>query len=239
MKPRLRIVLQARLSSTRLPAKVLLPVGGLPLVVLAARRAGRSGGELVVATSDAASDDLVAWHCGSAGLPVHRGSLGDVLSRHVGATADMADHDLCVRATADNALPDATFLDDLAGLRDALDVPYLGYGAGGAGLPHGLSAEIFTVRVLREAHAAARDPYDREHVTPWIAARYALRDRPAFPGSDAAFDGVRCTIDDLDDYIGVVRAFAAFDDPIAAPWRDLAAVLARRNVGSRDADASA
>jgi len=75
----LRIVLQCRLSSSRLPAKVLLPVGGLPIAVLAAKRAMRGGKDLVLATSVEPSDDLLADAATRHGVPVMRGPLDDVL----------------------------------------------------------------------------------------------------------------------------------------------------------------
>ena len=58
--PAYRIVLQARTTSTRLPAKVLLPVGGRSLAVLAAERVARNGADVVVATSVGVEDDLLA-----------------------------------------------------------------------------------------------------------------------------------------------------------------------------------
>ena len=58
--PRVRIVLQARTSSHRLPAKSLLPVAGVPLAVLCAHRLGSTGREVVLATSTERSDDLLA-----------------------------------------------------------------------------------------------------------------------------------------------------------------------------------
>ena len=103
---RVRIVLQARTTSTRLPAKVLLPVGGMPLAILCARRLGSSGREVVLATSDTPSDDVLASIAEANAIRVHRGSLDDVLTRFLDCTADLADEDLIVRATADNAVPD-------------------------------------------------------------------------------------------------------------------------------------
>ena len=63
-----RYVLQARLSSSRLPGKALLPIGGHPTVVLAALRAGRAGVPVVVATSTGPDDDRIADAATRAGL---------------------------------------------------------------------------------------------------------------------------------------------------------------------------
>src|SRR5690606_8502139 len=98
---RRRIVLQARTSSTRLPGKVLLPICGLPMAVLAAKRAGQDGTEVVVATSDDPSDDALAATAKRHGLKIVRGPLDDVLARFILATGDLAGDDICIRFTAD------------------------------------------------------------------------------------------------------------------------------------------
>src|SRR5579872_736077 len=132
-----RIVLQARTSSSRLPAKSLLPVGGLPLAVLCARRLANTGREVILATSSDCSDDLLAAVAEEHGIKVFRGSLEDVLARFVACTADLADEDLIVRATADNALPDGVFVDQLIALFEAQPLPYLGTSSPADGLPYG------------------------------------------------------------------------------------------------------
>src|SRR5690349_24219800 len=106
MTPRVRVVMQARTSSSRLPGKAMLPIAGVPMVVLAARRAGNQGHQVVVATSDESSDDDLADLCESDGLAVVRGPLDDVLGRFVIASEDLDDADVIVRLTADNVVPD-------------------------------------------------------------------------------------------------------------------------------------
>ena len=78
---KVRVILQSRTLSERLPAKVLLPLGGLPIAVLCARRLANTGLDVVLATSDTASDDLLARTAAEAGIRVFRGSLDDVLGR--------------------------------------------------------------------------------------------------------------------------------------------------------------
>lgn len=92
--PRRRVVPQARANSTRLPGKVLLPVCGMPIVVLAAKRTARDGLEVVVATSDDLSNDALAATIARHGLTCLRGLLNDVPSRFVLMTADLDDDDI-------------------------------------------------------------------------------------------------------------------------------------------------
>jgi spore coat polysaccharide biosynthesis protein SpsF len=82
-------VIQARVTSSRLPGKVLLPIRGHPAAVLAAQRAANLGLRVLVATSDHGTDDLLVAILREHGLPVVRGPLEDVLKRFVIATEDL------------------------------------------------------------------------------------------------------------------------------------------------------
>ncbi len=223
--PRTRVVVQSRLSSSRLPGKALLPVGGLPLVALVARRAARDRFEVVVATSTAPEDDVLARAVEGAGVPVLRGSLDDVLGRFVVAVADLSTDDVIVRMTGDNPVPDA---DLVAELLEALTVsgrPYARIDV--AAVPYGLGAEAITVGALRRAGHEATDAYDREHVTPWLRRTFGdVLVVPAKLPPNAA--RLRCTVDVLDDYVAVAELFAGCTDPVAVPWAELVDELARR-----------
>jgi len=226
-QPRCRVVLQARTTSTRLPGKVLLPVRGLPVVVLAARRAARDDLETVVATSADPSDDRLADTLGRHGIRHMRGSLDDVLARFIAATADLDDGDICVRLTSDNVFPDSDFAQQLIAAAEGNGFGYAGIAGGSDGLPYGLAGEAMRVGLLRQADRSARDAHDREHVTPWII-RQCGRNAPSIPRVDTLdLSGLRCTIDTLDDYRTVASALAGLAEPVAAPWPELCRRLAR------------
>lgn len=219
--PRVRVVLQARTSSSRLPAKVLLPLGGLPLIVLAARRVGSPRHELVVATSTERSDDRLAAVLAEAGLNVVRGSLDDVLGRFVDAVADLGDDDVVVRLTGDNPVPDRGVVEALVDEFVGADLDYLKLSDE---LPYGLAAAAFTAGALRKAHRATVDPADREHVTSWLRRELrsgASRQRFGIPDGSTA----RCTVDTLEEYLAMAAAVARVDDPVGVPARDLVAAL--------------
>jgi spore coat polysaccharide biosynthesis protein SpsF len=221
------VVLQARTTSTRLPGKVLLPLCGMPIVVLAARRAARDGIETVVATSNDASDDRLAEALAQHHVRHVRGPLDDVLARFVAATADLDDGDICVRLTADNVFPDDDFVRRLIEVAEQSPHGYTGFSGGLDGLPYGLSGEALRVGLLRQADRTTRDPHDREHVTPWVI-RQSGRNAPSMPRVDTSdLSKLRCTIDTLDDYRSVRAALAGLADPIGAPWPELCRRLAR------------
>jgi spore coat polysaccharide biosynthesis protein SpsF len=195
----------------------MLDVGGLPLAELVLRRLARGGLDVILATSREPDDDVLAEHAERSGFRCVRGSLNDVLGRFELAIRDLDAHDLVVRATADNPVPDTA----LAGMVLASAV---GSGAAWVGIdqesvPYGLSLEAVSVGALRAAHSAATSNDDREHVTTWIRRHLATRTAaPPHAGSSRSY---RCTVDHLDDYVNAARAFAFVGDPVVAPWRDV------------------
>lgn len=217
-----RTIIQARVTSTRLPAKVLLTLGGYPLVVLAALRASRSRHEVVIATSNQTDDDAIVVCAAAAGVRVVRGPLDDTLARFVLAAEGLDDDDIVVRLTADNVVPDADLVDELVDAMRAGNHEYARIGGADKKLPYGVSAEAFTAKILREANMRAMSSYDREHVTPWIRRN---TDDTAAQVADTLpeWEGKRCTIDSLYDFVSMTRVFADISDPVGLPWRELTA----------------
>ena len=215
-------IVQARLGSTRLPRKVLAEIGGRPMlehVVTRARRARRVD-EVWVATSDAPADDAVAALCERHGWPVFRGSESDVLSRYAGCAA-CAKADVVVRLTADCPLLDPAVVDAVVEMREQSGADYASNTLPPRSFPRGLDAEAFTRQALDEAHAEARAPHEREHVTPYLHredrrfARAALRETP-----DRSQH--RWTVDTPDDLALVERIARHFGERLPqVGWREI------------------
>lgn len=220
-------IIQARVGSSRLPAKALLPVCGIPVAILAAKRAQRNGLEVRVATSIDSSDDILVHMLQEAGLRVFRGPSDDVLSRFVQATDDLPDNATVVRLTGDNTFPDADFVDIVVQQFLSNNHTRLVATTQDSHLPYGLSAEAFRCGMLREAARKAVTPYQREHVTPWIRSTYGVESVRVPCGTDG-WQNLRCTIDTLEDYERVWKVFqAGGGDPISISWRTLCEILAR------------
>ncbi|MHB8770854.1 MAG: aminotransferase class III-fold pyridoxal phosphate-dependent enzyme [Syntrophales bacterium] len=161
-------ILQARVSSSRLPGKVLKPILGKPMLQHQIERTLRSRkiDRLIVATSTDPSDDGLELLCKKMGLPCYRGDLDDVLDRYYQA-AQSYDPRHVVRLTGDCPLIDPFLIDKtiefyLAGNYDyatnSLEPTF----------PDGLDVEIFSFPVLQEAWKTAQLPSEREHVTQFI-----------------------------------------------------------------------
>ncbi|WP_411286437.1 cytidylyltransferase domain-containing protein [Phenylobacterium sp.] len=203
-------ILQARMSSSRLPGKVLLPLAGAPMIVRQIERVRRARriGQLVVATSTDASDDPLADVAADAGVEVYRGPLDDVLARFAGAlAAHPADH--LVRLTGDCPLGDPEAIDATVALHLESGADYTSNTPSTFAYPKGLDVEVITADALRRAADAAATPEEREHVT-WGVWNHPDRYRIAWLRSAEADDGdIRWTVDRPDDYAFVAQVYEA------------------------------
>ncbi len=197
-------------------------MGGLPMAVLAAKRAGNTGRKVIVATSAESSDDLLSHTLAEHQIPCFRGALHDTLDRVTKALAQWGDETIVFRLTADNVFPDGALLDAIQ--RDFVEqnLEYLACNGMESGLPYGVSVEVTRLRHLREASRSATTTFDREHVTPYIRRCFGVRHFDAY--KSAAMGAYRSTVDCLDDYLLIGDVFRTIDKPVQAP---LAALLER------------
>jgi spore coat polysaccharide biosynthesis protein SpsF len=202
------IVLQARLGSARLPGKVLAPLAGRPILSHCIARLRRSGFRLVVATTTEPEDDAVAAEAWRHGVDVLRGPEHDVLARFLLA-AERVESPVIIRATGDNPLVD---FDAPARVVRTLNARAADYVVE-IDLPVGGAVEAVRTDALRTAGAEAKDPYDREHVTPYVRRnrqRFAVVESSAPPALRRP--DLRVTIDtpsDLEFVRGLLHAAGA------------------------------
>ena len=191
-------IVQARMSSTRLPGKSMADVGGEPMLALLVRRLQHSEEieRIVVATSTEAEDDAIEVVARASGCAVYRGSRDDVLARFVGA-AEGASGAL-VRVTGDCPLIDPGVVDEV--IRLFHDTPGCAYASNiePRTYPDGLDVEVLSPEILRWVAAEADDPRDREHVTTVIR-----RELPRLPSTalicEEQLGELRWTVDTCDD----------------------------------------
>ncbi|HUK99984.1 MAG TPA: glycosyltransferase family protein, partial [Nitrospirota bacterium] len=161
-------ILQARVSSTRLPGKVLKPILGRPMLLLQIERIKRATqiDRLILATSADPSDDPVEKLCLEHNISCYRGSLNDVLDRFYQAAMPLhPDH--VVRLTGDCPLADPLVIDQVISFHRQGNFDYTS-NVVEPSFPDGLDVEIFRFSCLEEAWKEAALPSQREHVTPFI-----------------------------------------------------------------------
>jgi spore coat polysaccharide biosynthesis protein SpsF len=202
-------ILQARMSSTRLPGKVMKPLLGEPMIGRQIERVARSRriDRLAVATSVEPGDDPLAAYCEALGVGVFRGPLDDVLSRFMGAAEAFGPADHIVRLTADCPLADPDVIDACIDLHLAAGADYTTNGQQRT-YPTGLDVEALPMAALATAAREASDAYDREHVTPYLYRR-PERFKLAHLTQDTDTSRLRWTVDHPEDFDFVERVYAA------------------------------
>jgi spore coat polysaccharide biosynthesis protein SpsF len=192
------------MSSARLPGKVLMPLAGRPALewVLERLEHAESLDELIVATSDDASDDAVSAFCTARGTSCHRGPLEDVTERML-AAARAAELDAFVRISGDSPLLDQRLVDRAVELMRS--GPHdLVTNVRPRTFPPGQSVEVVRTGALERAH----DPDDSEHVTgPLYSGAFDVRRFEAeVPRTD-----VRYTLDEPGDVARLERILLAME----------------------------
>ncbi len=213
-------ITQARIGSSRLPRKVLLPVAGRPLLWWHLTRLKRALtlDRIVVATTGEPGSDRIVAIADELGIGHFRGSVDDVLARFEGAAGDAR---TVVRVTSDCPLIDPALLDAAVADYASGEAGYVSLDV--ARYPRGLDCEVFPRAALSAAVANAVEPHDREHVTPYIrrhaACRYLAPPGPVEPH--------RWCVDTADDLALVERVLDAIGGDPGFGWRDVVSLLDR------------
>lgn len=179
MKPNVVAIIQGRMSSSRLPGKILADIAGQPMLQRVFIRTSRSAtvSQTLFATTTDASDDPVAEYCDFSGIPFTRGSLYDVLDRYYQATKQ-AKADVVVRITADCPVIDPELIDNVVNtvisgqssmngeafdfVCNRLPPPFQ------RTYPIGLDVEACTFAALEKAWKESTETFHREHVMPFF-----------------------------------------------------------------------
>lgn len=200
-------IIQARMGSTRLPGKVMLPLAADHAIKHVIRRvkSANSVANTMVATSNQTADDILAKYGSRLGANVFRGSESDVLGRLYDA-ARVSDADVVVRITGDCPLIDPGTIDTV--VREVTE----GSAQYAANIfertfPRGLDVEAFTFQSFERVHEEASKPHHREHVTPYYRERPDTFTIKSVTSEDAFNEpqfqnrsDLRLTLDEADDY---------------------------------------
>lgn len=167
-QPRVVCTIEARMTSSRLPGKVLMPAAGKPLLQILIerlKRVKRLDG-IVLATTVNSKDDALAKLGQAAGIQVFRGSEDDVLGRVCGALQS-ANADVCVEITADCPLMDPALVEEAIAeyFRTEQNNRYISNADPHRSVPDGLDIQVFSAHALYHLAEQTRDPLDREHVS--------------------------------------------------------------------------
>ncbi|OGG60559.1 hypothetical protein A3C86_04710 [Candidatus Kaiserbacteria bacterium RIFCSPHIGHO2_02_FULL_49_16] len=210
-------IIQARMSSSRLPGKVMLDLAGAPVLVRVVERvrSAKLVDVVAVATSTDPSDDPIAALCEERNIALFRGPLDDVLARYIGA-AHALGCETIVRITSDCPLIDPSVIDlcietFLEGHYDYIS----NCAPGERTFPRGLDVEVCATVALERADRDAKAPYEREHVMPfiWENKKNLFSVGPIIKSSHEYRRPYRLTLDYAEDYELTKRIYAHFQKP--------------------------
>ncbi len=202
--------LQARMASTRLPGKVLMPIQGQSILERAIRRlrAASVVDEVVVLTTRLREDDAVAAESLRLGVRVYRGPEKDVLARFQEASEKFSP-DIIIRATADNPLIDIGSINRIVhGLCSSCSDLCME-----KDLPYGAATEALTAEALVKIHQLALEAHHREHVTLYIKdCPDEFRLLLLAPPEGLRFPQIRITVDTPEDFNFMTQVIGRLPD---------------------------
>lgn len=205
-------IIQARMTSTRLPGKVLREIQGKAVLHYLIERIEKcsSLSTIIIATSDHTSDDVIAAFCKSLDIKCFRGNLNNVAARFNDAAAKYK-LDAFVRICGDSPLLDPLIVDELVEI----------FRQGGADLvtnvairtfPHGQSVEVISAEVFKLVVKKMNKPQHFEHVTRFLyenSAEFVIKNVK----NSIACEGVSFVIDTQDDFKRLEILITAMDKP--------------------------
>jgi len=215
-------IIQARMSSTRLPGKVLLMLGGKRVIDHVYARVSSSAevDRVVIAITDRAEDDVLFDYCLDNDYGVFRGSEGDVLGRYYKCALEYKASTV-VRITADCPLIDPALIDEMVKLHNTGQYDYVSNTIEPT-FPDGLDAEVFSFNVLQEAFINATSKYEREHVTPYVKNKLSYSTINI--QNEINFSHLRWTLDEPSDY-SFLQTLFSLDLHGLESWTELLALV--------------
>lgn len=209
-------LVQARMGSTRLPNKVMMSIGGIPMIELLISRLSlaKEVSEIVVATSVDKRNQPLVKHVRKLGYACEEGSENDVLGRFVQA-ARAHQADIIVRITGDCPLVDPELVDEIIRRFKVAGVDYFS-NVSPPTFPDGLDIEVFTAKALSEASLETNESFDREHVTPYL--REHGRFKVASMRYSQDLSALRWTVDEPADLVVIENVFRHFHPRTDFTW---------------------
>lgn len=191
-------IIQARMSSTRLPGKVLKEVGGVPLLQYEINRVRGTEkiDHIVVATSIAAESDAIVKLCVKIGVEYFRGSEDNVLNRYYECTKKYLDYDTIIRITGDCPLIDPKVINEVIDLYETGHYDYASNVLEET-FPDGMDVEVFSRQALEESAQEARTKSEREHVTLYMRNQEKFKKGNLSAAKD--YSAYRLTVDNPED----------------------------------------
>ena len=199
----LAIIIQARMTSNRLPCKIALDLCGKTVLerVIDQCKKVNTKSDIILATSDKISDDLTVKIAERSRIKIYRGSLNDVRSRYLNAGKG---YKIITRVTADNPFTEPSFIDEAVKSIKNNNLDY----ASILNCPYGSGVQVFKYDLLRKTCNHYNDSDSKEHV---MLEKLLIGDCKVksyfYKSYPTSKKHIRLTIDTLRDYIVAYKIY--------------------------------
>ncbi len=216
------IIIQARMTSTRLPKKVLLPLCGKNVLEIMLDRLDVYRDNIIIATTNDGSEKPIVDICNKLDIKYYQGEKENVLNRYFQTAVEfgLQDSDIIVRLTSDCPLIDVNILSKTIALYCNGNFDYVT--SCPDSFPRGLDVEVFDFNSLKNANKNAKTTYEKEHVTPYIISNSTRIGTYKVAEKNGKY---RLTLDEISDYEMIRSVYKEFGCRLDFSYDDLIELL--------------
>ncbi|RXJ86221.1 cytidylyltransferase domain-containing protein [Arcobacter sp. CECT 8985] len=220
------IVIQARTTSTRLPKKVLLPLGDKTVLETMLKRLEEFKDNIIIATTNDGTQEEIVNICKKHKIKYYEGDTNNVLSRYYESCLkyELKDDDIVIRCTSDCPFIDAKLIQKAINLYKTSKADYVSLGVH-SGFPRGLDTEVFSFKLLTQAYNNATTDYEKEHVTIYMHTTIKDKLKIEFLKSFEDNSKYRITLDEIADYEAIKKLYEKFGNKEEFSYEKLISTL--------------
>ncbi len=204
----LHIIIQARMTSTRLPKKILLPLCDKSVLAIMLDRLAVFKKNIIIATTNDGTEQPIVDLCQQLGICYFQGDTNNVLQRYYlsAQSVDAKSDDTIVRLTSDCPLIDPVIIQAAINYYQNNSFDYISAGVA-SGFPRGMDTEVFSFELLTQAYQNAQHDYEKEHVTPYIYKTYPKQYLLGQYKNTQDHSKYRLTLDEESDYQAIKEIY--------------------------------
>lgn len=220
------IIIQARMTSTRLPGKIMLPLCNKPVLQVMLERLQRFKSSIIIATTNDGSEQPIVELCQRLGVRYFQGDTNNVLQRYYHAATHFSakDENIVVRITSDCPLIDPLLTQSTIDYYINNQFDYVNAGSG-TGFPRGMDTEVFSYSLLKEAYLHATQEYEQEHVTPYFYKTCADKLSIGQYRNHNDHSKYRLTLDEKNDYLAIQEVYKKLSCKTDFDYDDMIKIL--------------
>jgi spore coat polysaccharide biosynthesis protein SpsF len=224
--PKRHIIIQARMTSTRLPKKVMLPLCDKSALEIMFDRLSKFKENIIIATTNDGSEKDITTLCEKLNIKYYRGDTNNVLSRYYESAIkfNIQEDDTVVRLTSDCPLMDGDILENVITFFENSEFDYVS-NVVDRSFPRGLDIEVFKFSALKKAYENASLELETEHVTTYIHTTHKSEFKIGSFKDKEDNSIYRLTLDEKDDYEAIKEVYKKFDCKIDFSYEELIYVL--------------